>query len=114
MQAYTRAFLIRSQVNDGPVTIYKVLLGLHSPYGPPDRFSRHRRPLSRGSNPCSYPHKPLVSYRINRQLSGWTLPPQVMRAFGAHGHNRTHAPQQKIREGLSRGQFRVLVCRVPF
>jgi hypothetical protein len=29
------------------------------------------RQLSRGSNPCGYPHKPLVSYRINRQLSGW-------------------------------------------
>src|SRR5271166_3074234 len=39
-------------------------------YGPPDRSAAHRRPLSRGSNPCGYPHKPLVSYRINRQLSG--------------------------------------------
>jgi hypothetical protein len=30
---------------------------------------RPRRPLSRGSNPCSCPHEPLVSFRINRQLS---------------------------------------------
>jgi hypothetical protein len=49
--------------------------------------------LSRGSNPCGYPHKPLVSYRINRQLSGWILPPLMIRAFGAHCHFRTHAPQ---------------------
>jgi hypothetical protein len=40
--------------------------------------------LSRGSNPCSYPHEPLVSYRINRQLSVWILPPLMIRAFGAH------------------------------
>ena len=30
-----------------------------------------RQPLSRGSSPCGYPHEPLVSYRINRQLSEW-------------------------------------------
>jgi hypothetical protein len=51
---------------------------------PPDRSAAHRRPLSRGSNPCGYPHKPLVSYRINRQLSGWILPPLMIRAFKAH------------------------------
>jgi hypothetical protein len=37
------------------------LLRLHSRYGPPDRSAAHTRPLSRGSNPCGYPHKPLVS-----------------------------------------------------
>src|SRR6202045_565832 len=73
---------------------FRGLLRLHSRYGPPDRSAAHRRPLSRGSNPCGYPHKPLVSYRINRQLSGWILPPLMIRAFGAHCHNRTHAPQQ--------------------
>ena len=31
-----------------------------------------------------YPAAPLVSYQINRQLSGWILPPLVFRAFGAH------------------------------
>jgi hypothetical protein len=31
-----------------------------------------------------YPAEPLVSYQINRQLSGWNLPPLVFRAFGAH------------------------------
>ena len=33
---------------------------------------------------ASYPTAPLVSYQINRQLSGWHLPPLVFRAFGAH------------------------------
>jgi hypothetical protein len=69
--------------------------GEEARYGPPDRSAAHRRPLSRGSNPCGYPHKPLVSYRINRQLSGWIPPPLMIRAFGAHCHNLTHAPQQK-------------------
>ena len=63
---------------------FRGLLRLHSRYGPPDRSAAHRRPLSRGSNPRGYPHEPLVSYRINRQLSGWILPPLMIRAFGAH------------------------------
>src|SRR5262249_38294712 len=37
-------------------------LRLHSRYGPPDCSAAQRRPLSRGSNPCSCLHKPLVSY----------------------------------------------------
>src|SRR5207248_8629305 len=36
-------------------------------------LNRPRRPLSRGSNPSGYPAEPLVSYRINRQPSGWNL-----------------------------------------
>src|SRR6202043_67946 len=68
---------------------FRGLLRLHSRYGPPDRSAAHRRPLSRGSNPCGYPHKPLVSYRINRQLSGWIPPPLMIRAFGAHCQERT-------------------------
>ncbi|CCV11497.1 hypothetical protein MESS4_330046 [Mesorhizobium sp. STM 4661] len=43
-----------------------------------------RRPLSRGSDPASYPTEPLVSYQTNRLLSGWNLPPLVIRAVGAH------------------------------
>src|ERR1700737_1466850 len=57
-------------------------------------LSRLKRPLSRGFSPSGYPAEPLVSYQLNRQLSGWILPPQVIRAFGAHCHLRTHAPQQ--------------------
>jgi len=52
-------------------------------------LSRPRRPLSRGSSPASYPTKPLASFRINRQLSGWNPPPLMIRAFGAHCHSRT-------------------------
>src|ERR1700688_611864 len=52
-------------------------------------LSRLRRPLSRGSSPSGHPAEPLVSYQINRQLSGWVRPPQVIRAFGAHCQERT-------------------------
>jgi len=45
--------------------------------------------LSRGSSPAGYPTEPLVSYQINRQLSGWNLPPLVIRAFGAHCQKTT-------------------------
>ena len=50
-------------------------------------LSRLKRPLSRGSSPASYLTKPLVSFQINRQLSGWNLPPLMVRAFGAHGQS---------------------------
>jgi hypothetical protein len=47
-------------------------------------LGRPRRPLSRGFDPAGRPTKPLVSYQSNRQLSGWNLPPLVIRAIGAH------------------------------
>jgi hypothetical protein len=56
---------------------------------PAGLLSRQKRPLSRGSSPSGYPAEPLVSYRINRQLSGWILPPLMIRAFGAHGQEPT-------------------------
>src|SRR5271169_4034551 len=56
---------------------------------PAGLLSRLKRPLSRGSSPAGCPAEPLVSYQINRQLSGWTLPPLVILAFGAHCHKRT-------------------------
>jgi hypothetical protein len=59
---------------------FRGLLGLR----PSDRSAAQRRPLSRGSDPSGYPAEPLVSYRTNRQLSGWNLPPLMVRAFGAH------------------------------
>jgi hypothetical protein len=52
--------------------------------------------LSRGSSPSGYPAEPLVSFQINRQLSGWNLPPLVIRAFGAHGQQGTHAPHTTL------------------
>jgi hypothetical protein len=57
---------------------------------PAGSLSRPRRPLSRGSSPSGYPAEPLVSFQINRQLSGWNPPPLVIRAFGAHDQLRTN------------------------
>src|SRR5262249_24893228 len=92
------------------------LLRLHTRYGPPDRSAALRRPLSRGSNPCSCPHEPLVSYRINRQLSVWNLPPLVMRAFGAHCHAPTscaiHSITSSARPSTVGGTSRPLVLQV--
>ena len=42
---------------------------------PVGSLGRPRRPLSRGFDETSCPVPPLVSFRINRQLSGWNLPP---------------------------------------
>jgi hypothetical protein len=56
---------------------------------PAGLLNRLKRPLSRGSGPAGYPAEPLVSYQINRQLSGWNLPPLVIRAFGAHCQQQT-------------------------
>jgi len=61
---------------------------------PAGSLSRPRRPLSRGSSPASCPAEPLVSFQINRQLSGWNLPPLMIRAFGAHGQVMTYARAQ--------------------
>src|ERR1700730_1363336 len=64
---------------------FRGLLRLYSRYGPPDPSATqgglcHEAPAWPVTRA-----KPLVSYQINRQLSGWNLPPQVIRAFGAHG-----------------------------
>src|SRR5262245_8061726 len=56
---------------------------------PAGSLSRPRRPLSRGSDPASYPTKPLASFRTYRQLSGWNPPPLMIRAFGAHCQEQT-------------------------
>jgi hypothetical protein len=42
---------------------------------PAGSLDRPWRPLSRGFDPAGYPAEPLVSFQINRQLSGWNLPP---------------------------------------
>ena len=51
---------------------------------PAGLLNRPRRPLSQGFNPAGCPTAPLASYQTNRQLSGWNLPPLVIRAVGAH------------------------------
>src|SRR5208337_339463 len=66
---------------------------------PAGSLTRPSRPSSRGSGPASHPARPLVSYQINRQLSGWNLPPLVIRAFGTH---RTIAePSPAFRETIA-------------
>src|SRR6266699_6794938 len=75
-------------------------------------LSRLKRPLSRGFSPSGYPAEPLVSYQINRQLSGWNLPPLVIRAFGAHCHFRTSRPLfiADLRATADRGPLRPTVA----
>ena len=68
---------------------------------PAGLLSRLKRPLSRGSSPTGYPTEPLVSYQINRQLSGWNPPPLVIRAFGAHCQEQTsptRSPRRRVAE----------------
>ena len=73
---------------------------------PARSLSRLWRPLSRGSGPAGYPAEPLVSYRINRQLSGWNLPPLMIRAFGAHGQQATLSCSRMYQQRLPGLPFR--------
>src|SRR5580693_7101690 len=75
---------------------------------PAGSLSRPRRPLSRGSSPSGYPAEPLVSFQINRQLSGWNPPPLVIRAFGAHGHQPTFGLCKLLRGAIGKA---LLSCR---
>jgi hypothetical protein len=75
---------------------YRAAQGSHA-LRPAGSLSRPRRPLSRGSDPASYPTELLASLRTYRQLSGWNPPPLMIRAFGAHCHSSTHAVQQLLR-----------------
>src|SRR5262245_23317313 len=72
---------------------------------PAESLAALRRPLSRGSDPSGCPAEPLVSYRTNRQLSGWNLPPLMVRAFGAHGH-AGHVRERLDPRGSARRQVR--------
>ena len=65
---------------------------------PAGLLSRLKRPLSRGSSPSGYPAEPLASYQINRQLSGWILPPPMIRAFGAHCQHATSMISARLRK----------------
>jgi hypothetical protein len=79
---------------------------------PTGSFNRPRQPLSRGSGPSRYPAEPLVSYQTNRQL-----PPQVVRAFGAHSHTVTSPLVSRQTMSLmilsSRSRVRWLVKAIP-
>jgi hypothetical protein len=59
--------------------------------------------------PHSSEAKPLVSFQINRQFSGWNAPPKVFRAFGAHGQELTFSVSKRSRHShLFQTSFLVL------
>jgi hypothetical protein len=66
-------------------------------------LNRLKRPLSRGSSPAGYPAEPFVSYQINRQLSGWNLPPLVIRGLRSALPNPT----------LKSASLTHIRCRIP-
>src|SRR5262249_35671066 len=74
---------------------------------PAESLNRPRRPLSRGFDPASCPATSLVSFRTYRQLSGWSPPPLVIRAFRAHCHQETGTGAP------SRGRRRSVVTSTP-
>src|SRR4051795_11728180 len=81
---------------------------------PAGLLNRPRRPLSRGFDQAGCPARPLVSYQINRQLSGWNLPPLVIRAVGAHVESRTGAVAWAMRQrSVSRPRSSNRTCGLP-
>ena len=68
---------------------FRGLLRLHSRYGPPDCSAAQSDLCHEAPAQPVTQQKPLVSFRINRQLSGWILPPLMIRAFGAHCQRAT-------------------------
>jgi hypothetical protein len=68
------------------------------------------RPLSRGFGPSICRAKPLVSYQINRQLSGQNPPPLVTRAFGAHQNEPRPMPAHQGRIGRARPFYFLARC----
>ena len=81
---------------------------------PAGLLNRPRRPLSRGFDQAGCPARPLVSYQINRQLSGWNLPPLVIRAVGAHVESRTGAVAWAMRQrSVSRPRSSNRTCGFP-
>ena len=81
---------------------------------PAGSLNRPRRPLSRGFDQAGCPAGPLVSYQINRQLSGWNLPPLVIRAVGAHVESRTGAVAWAMRQrSVSRPRSSNRTCGFP-
>jgi hypothetical protein len=63
---------------------FRGVLRLHTRYRPLDCSAAQSDLCHEASTPSDCSSKPLVSYQINRQFSGWILPPLVIRAVGAH------------------------------
>ena len=80
----SRAAFPGSQAGRHPRLHFRGLLRLHSNYGPLDRSTAQGGLCHRASiHPVTRINR-LPATRSNRQLSGWFLPPLVIRAFWAH------------------------------
>ena len=80
----SRAAFPGSQAGRRPRLHFRGLLRLHSNYGPLDRSTAQGGLCHRASiHPVTRINR-LSATRSNRQLSGWFLPPLVIRAFWAH------------------------------
>ncbi len=80
----SRAAFPVSQAGRHPRLHFRGLLRLHSNYGPLDRSTAQGGLCHRASiHPVTRTNR-LPATRSNRQLSGWFLPPLVIRAFWAH------------------------------
>ena len=80
-----------SQAGRHPRLHFRGLLRLHSNYGPLDRSTAQGGLCHRASiHPVTRTNR-LPATRSNRQLSGWFLPPLVIRAFWAHVESRRGA-----------------------
>ena len=80
----SRAAFPVSRAGRHPRLHFRGLLRLHSNYGPLDRSTAQGGLCHRASvHPVTRTNR-LPATRSNRQLSGWFLPPLVLRAFWAH------------------------------
>ena len=80
----SRAAFPGSQEGRHPRLHFRGLLRLHSNYGPLDRSTAQGGLCHRASiHPVTRTDR-LPATRSNRQLSGWFLPPLVIRVFWAH------------------------------
>ena len=80
----SRAAFPVSRAGRHPRLHFRGLLRLHSNYGPLDRSTAQGGLCRRASiHPITRTNR-LPATRSNRQLSGWFLPPLVIRAFWAH------------------------------
>ena len=88
----SRAAFPVSQAGRHPRLHFRGLLRLHSNYGPLDRSTAQGGLCHRASiHPVTRINR-LPATRSNRQLSGWFLPPLVIRAFWAHCDLRVRYP----------------------
>jgi hypothetical protein len=121
-ERYRTLSTTRSKSLDCRDVRYGTKLGLRGaqpggrPY-PRERTSSDRPSMSEKcqQETSGCPAEPLVSYQINRQLSGWNLPPLMIRAFGAHCQIQTlsapgGAPLDDARLGIVKHFTSVPYC----